>query len=132
MKHILNAGVLVLLLVLTIEAASINRSLRRIEHEQRRLATPETGGPAWYLMRPPVRHNIWDVTVPFSQWEKIETFLTEKACRPFLTGPVNPVISPSARAAMAQRHMAFATSTYSLAEAQSRRCVAADDSRLKK
>jgi hypothetical protein len=34
-----NAGVLVLLLVLVMEAAGISRSLRRIEHEERRLVT---------------------------------------------------------------------------------------------
>lgn len=36
-RTLLNAGVLVLLLVLAVEAAGIARSLRRIEHEQRRL-----------------------------------------------------------------------------------------------
>jgi hypothetical protein len=36
---ILNAGVFILLLVLTMEAAGIKRSLRRIEHEERRLVT---------------------------------------------------------------------------------------------
>lgn len=36
---ILNAGVFVLLLVLTLEAAGMRRSLRRIEHEERRLVT---------------------------------------------------------------------------------------------
>jgi hypothetical protein len=35
----LNAGVFVLLLVLTIEAAGMSRSLIRIEHEERRLVT---------------------------------------------------------------------------------------------
>jgi hypothetical protein len=34
-----NAGVFVLLLVLVMEAAGISRSLRRIEHEERRLVT---------------------------------------------------------------------------------------------
>jgi hypothetical protein len=38
-----NAGVLVLLLVLAMEAAGISRSLRRIEHEERRLVTQLCG-----------------------------------------------------------------------------------------
>jgi hypothetical protein len=38
-RTLLNAGVFVLLLLLTMEAAGINRSLRRIEHEERRLVT---------------------------------------------------------------------------------------------
>ncbi|HZZ06967.1 MAG TPA: hypothetical protein VFE43_00395 [Candidatus Binataceae bacterium] len=36
---ILNAGVFILLLVLIMEAAGMRRSLRRIEHEERRLVT---------------------------------------------------------------------------------------------
>jgi hypothetical protein len=38
-RTLLNAGVFVLLLVLTIEVAGMSRSLRRIEHEERRLVT---------------------------------------------------------------------------------------------
>ncbi len=36
---ILNAGAFILLLVLTMEAAVMRRSLRRIEHEERRFVT---------------------------------------------------------------------------------------------
>jgi hypothetical protein len=36
---ILSAGVFMLLVVLTMEAAGMRRSLRRIEHEERRLVT---------------------------------------------------------------------------------------------
>jgi hypothetical protein len=38
-RTLFNAGVFVLLLLLTMEAAGISRSLRRIEHEERRLVT---------------------------------------------------------------------------------------------
>jgi hypothetical protein len=38
-RTLLNAGVFVLLLVLTVEAAGMSRSLRRIEHEERLLVT---------------------------------------------------------------------------------------------
>jgi hypothetical protein len=131
MKHILNVSVLVLLLVLTIEAAGINRSLRRIEHEQRRLATHKTA-PAWYLMRPPSRYNAWDVTAPLSKWEKIGLYTTETECRAYYIGSIMPLLSASEQAAMAQKHMFYGTSTYSPAEEQSRRCISAADPRLKK
>jgi hypothetical protein len=45
-----NAGVLVLLLVLTMEAAGMRRSLRRIEHEERRLVTHCVAErPGWWF-----------------------------------------------------------------------------------
>jgi hypothetical protein len=74
---ILNAGVLVLLLVLTMEAAGMRRSLRRIEREWRRLVTP---APAlvWYLVAPPNGN----VHAPFEQWELVfdKPFDTEAQC----------------------------------------------------
>ena len=112
MKQVLNAGILVLLLVLAIEAAGINRSLRRIAHETRRPVTP-----AWYFIRPPLVHNTWDFTAPLSQWERVGTYTTEKDCRHYLTGPAMPSVGMSRM--------------YILPEAQSRRCVASDDPRLK-
>ena len=96
MKHILNVSVLVLLLVLTIEAAGINRSLRRIEHEQRRFATHKTAS-AWYLMRPPLRYNVWDVTAPFSQWGKIGIYTTERNVARIIPAPSCPCCLPRSR-----------------------------------
>jgi hypothetical protein len=76
---ILNAGVLVLLLVLTMEAAGMRRSLRRIEREQRRLVTP---APAlvWYLVAPP--GPLGNVDAPFEQWTLVfdKPFDTEAQC----------------------------------------------------
>jgi hypothetical protein len=54
-RTLVNAGVFVLLLVLTIEVAGMSRSLRRIEHEERRLVThcaAEGRGSVLTLIRP--------------------------------------------------------------------------------
>jgi hypothetical protein len=82
-------------------------------------------------MRPPLRYNIWDFRAPFPDWTKLNAFATETECRAHYIGPVPPVLSDSARAAIARMHMVFPTIAYSLAEAQSRRCVASNDPRLK-
>lgn len=59
-----NAGVLVLLLVLVMEAAGISRSLRRIEHEERRLVTHcvAEGRIRVFYSYPAVQHDI--ATIP--------------------------------------------------------------------
>jgi hypothetical protein len=71
---ILNAGVFVLLLVLTMEASGIRRSLRRIEHEAE--AAQAAG---WVLMAPPP--PLGNVNAPLAQWTLIaKPFDTEAQC----------------------------------------------------
>ena len=98
-RTLLNAGVFVLLLVLTIEVAGMSRSLRRIEHEERRLVThcvAEGRGSVLYLLSAPMLMptrraappNIYtgpvvmepDITAPLSRWTKTMVFSTEEEC----------------------------------------------------
>jgi hypothetical protein len=67
---LLNAGVFLLLLLLTIEATGMSRSLRRIEHEERRLVThwvAEGRGRVFYPY-PVVQHEI--ATIPSDPTER--------------------------------------------------------------
>jgi hypothetical protein len=97
---VLVAGVFVLLLMLTIKAAGINRSLRRIEHEERRRNLV-----VWYLMAPPPTRFVTSMApppmrfetfpspsspcigagtaAPVSQWTIAATLPTEKECNAY-------------------------------------------------
>ena len=94
------ASVYILLLMLTIEVAGINRSLRRLEREERRSMTslhdvrPFPRLVSWYLMRATtpmapvifatrdqIIHLHKNTDAPLSQWKVVKTLSTEKECR---------------------------------------------------
>ena len=93
---------------------------------------------AWLLLLPPTRQGNWDTKAPLSQWTKMKTFTSEQACRAGTIAAIQSYgytsalqhASAAQRAAMA--NMFVGTSSYSGAEAESVRCVPADDPRLKK
>jgi hypothetical protein len=147
---ILFVGVFVLLLILTIKAAGINRSLRRIEHEERRRNLV-----VWYLMAPPPVRFVTSMTpppmsfeafpspsspcigagtaAPVSQWTIVTTFPMEKECEahrrrlPFSALPMPLLHGPGRGHPM----ITFTPSMITLMRVQEQ-CVRSDDPRLKK
>jgi hypothetical protein len=132
---ILFVGVFVLLLMLTIKAAGINRSLRRIEHEERRRNLV-----VWYLMASPpmpptttVSRVAADTSAPLSQWTIVKTFPMEKECGahrrrlPFSALPMPLLHGPGRGHPM----ITFTPSMITLMRVQEQ-CVRSDDPRLKK
>jgi len=88
----LNVGIFLLLALLALQTADIRRSLRHIEHEERRVAVQTHlrypfGNvpyfiPAWYLLQPPMNPFSNDISwqAPLIQWYIKESFQTNWEC----------------------------------------------------